>query len=317
MGSRQQYKFGEDFNFKESEKPLEKAGRFLISAVACSVVLTLVLYGIFALVVNTDQEAMIKREIRMYQKVYPQLKPQENILEGSLQALESKDNTIYGKVFQNMAPQVDPVNSMGMFYGADTIPDTKLISYTYDKVQGLVSRQYDVEAVFRGVLRKMSSGDFVNPPMDMPVRDVSYPQIGAGLGVRMNPMLKVWVQHDGLDFIVPQGEPVYAAGEGYVSDVQKASGGNGNTVTISHDGGYTTRYAHLSTIYVREGQKVRKGSKIALAGMSGGSYAPHLHYEVAKNGKYLNPVLYMFASVSPEEFANMLYMSVNTKQSLD
>lgn len=317
MASRQQYKFGDDFTFRESEKPLEKAGRFIVTAVACSVVLTLVMYALFALFVNTEQEAVIKREIRMYEKVYPQLEPQESLLESSIQALESKDNSIYRKVFQNSAPQVDPANTITGLYESDSIPDTKLISYANVKAEGLLSKEKEIEDIFRSVLRRMSSADFVCPPMQMPVKGISYAQIGAGVGVRMNPMLKAWVRHDGLDFIVPQGESVYAAGNGYVSDVKKESGGYGNSVIVSHGGGYATRYANLSTIYVRIGQKVSAGARIARAGMSGGSYAPHLHYEVLKDDICLNPIHYMFASVSPEEYANMLYMSVNTKQSMD
>ena len=76
-------------------------------------------------------------------------------------------------------------------------------------------------------------------------------------------------------------------------------------------------YAHLSDISVKKDQKVTKGQKIGSVGMSGASYAPHLHYEVLKDGEYMDPVNYIFASVSPEEYANMLFMAVNTQQSMD
>jgi murein DD-endopeptidase MepM/ murein hydrolase activator NlpD len=76
-------------------------------------------------------------------------------------------------------------------------------------------------------------------------------------------------------------------------------------------------YAHLESMKVRSGQRVRAGQQIGTVGMSGQAVAPHLHYEVRKDGAALNPVGCFFASVSPDEFANMLYMSVNTMQSMD
>ena len=86
---------------------------------------------------------------------------------------------------------------------------------------------------------------------------------------------------------------------------------------IKHAGGYTTHYAHLDNVYVLKGQKVRRGQKIGTVGMTGKSYAPHLHFEVLRDGVHMDPVNYIFASVGPDEYANMLYMSVNTMQSMD
>ena len=84
-----------------------------------------------------------------------------------------------------------------------------------------------------------------------------------------------------------------------------------------HPGGYQTRYLHLAEISVTQGQKVRKGTRLGTVGMSGTSFAPHLHYEVLQDGRICNPVDYLLGSVSPRDYANMLYMSVNTAQSMD
>ena len=74
---------------------------------------------------------------------------------------------------------------------------------------------------------------------------------------------------------------------------------------------------HLSEINVSKGQRVRRGAKIATVGMSGNAYAPHLHYEVLLDGEFRDPVGYLFGSVAPEEYPNFLYMSINTRQSMD
>ena len=88
-------------------------------------------------------------------------------------------------------------------------------------------------------------------------------------------------------------------------------------MAINHGNGYKTRYAHLADVVVRKGRKVKKGTKIGSVGVSGNSFAPHLHYEVLRDTLILDPVNYLFASVTPEEYLNMMIMSVSTGQSMD
>ena len=125
------------------------------------------------------------------------------------------------------------------------------------------------------------------------------------------------MQHNGLDMIAPSGEPVYAAADGTVSNVIRSRKGLGNVVEIDHGNGYMTRYGHLADVEVRKGRKLTKGTRIGYVGVSGNSFAPHLHYEVIKDTLVMDPVNYMFASVTPEEYVNMLVMSVTTGQSMD
>ena len=123
--------------------------------------------------------------------------------------------------------------------------------------------------------------------------------------------------HNGLDLIAPAGDPVHAAGDGVVTEVVKSRKGLGNVVTITHKGGYKTRYAHLADIEVRKGNRVKKGKVIGYVGVSGNSFAPHLHYEVCRDTSVMDPVHYMFESVTPDEYVNMLIMSASTGQSMD
>ena len=100
----------------------------------------------------------------------------------------------------------------------------------------------------------------------------------------------------------------------------KGSKGNasyGNCVKIDHGNGYLTRYAHLENTRVLKGQKVTRGQRIGQVGMSGNSFAPHLHYEIQKDTLLMDPLNYLFASVSPDEYMRMLFMSVNTGQPMD
>ena len=282
-----------------------------------SMSLFIVLYLVISLVISTETEKRLRRENRAYEKMFATVPQQQELLSNSIEILSWKDGKIYEEVFHTQAPDVDPVGSLEFLFGADTIPDSKIVTYTSRKADALLQTAGEVNASFEKIYRTLAGKDFVMPPMSIPVRDVSYPQIGASTGERLNPFYKTEVAHRGLDIIVPQGSAVYAPADGTVEDVTRSSKGDGNTLVLRHSGGYSTRYLHLSEINVSKGQRVRRGAKIATVGMSGNAYAPHLHYEVLLDGEFRDPVGYLFGSVAPEEYPNFLYMSINTRQSMD
>src|SRR5262249_14451322 len=98
------------------------------------------------------------------------------------------------------------------------------------------------------------------------------------------------------------------------SDLQA---GYGNFIEIDHGHGFTTRYAHLGEIKIRQGQRVKKGTAIATVGSTGGSIAPHLHYEVIRNGKQIDPVHFMIDGVTSHEYSVLRTISQKENQSLD
>lgn len=310
------YKLGSDFLFKESDKPYERVLRFIGAAFVVAVVVALVVYGIFALTINTDTEGRLKRENKMYEKLYSQLSANEELLEDAISGLEIKDAEIYTDVFRSPAPSVDPIESLIMEDG-ESQKNESLIAYAAVKSDSMYVRMHEVEANLLSALSLVADETVVKPPMRLPIDGISFTQIGASLGDRTNPVLRARVRHDGMDIIASTGTPVLAAGDGKVTVVDKNDSGFGNMVSISHAGGYVTRYAHLSTVSVKREQSVHAGQKIGAVGMSGKSFAPHLHYEVLLNGVYLDPVNYIHASVDPREYSNMFYMASNTEQSMD
>ncbi|MCU0223945.1 MAG: LysM peptidoglycan-binding domain-containing M23 family metallopeptidase [Acidobacteria bacterium] len=98
--------------------------------------------------------------------------------------------------------------------------------------------------------------------------------------------------HAGIDVVAPQGTPIYPAREGFVSFVGRQSG-YGQLVIIDHGDGWTSRYAHASKILVRAGDTVAPGEKIALAGRTGRATTSHLHFEIRRNGKAVDPMRYL------------------------
>jgi murein DD-endopeptidase MepM/ murein hydrolase activator NlpD len=123
--------------------------------------------------------------------------------------------------------------------------------------------------------------------------------------------------HTGMDFTSPVGTEIHATGNGVVNKVEYDGRGYGNNVIISHGFGYQTLYGHMSKILVRPGQKVSRGDLIGYVGNTGTSTGPHLHYEVLKGGKPVNPVNYYYNDLTPEEYQTMLEISSKAGQSFD
>ncbi|MBQ3722152.1 MAG: M23 family metallopeptidase [Bacteroidales bacterium] len=300
--------------FKEAHRTFWRILVGVVKYALLSVLMAAVYYAIFAAFVSTDTEKRLHRENKLYEKLYPGMQEREALVYDVIDHLQFRDARIYKDVFYAPAPSLDPVATTEFFSGSDTIPDRNILKYTALKADALLSVADRVEAAMQEVAAHYGQA---LPPLSLPLSGISYVQVGASTGERMNPFYKVNARHNGLDIIASQGDPVFAAAKGRVSSVVRSFKGEGNVVEINHGDGYVTRYCHLGDIYVSQGQTVPVGKKIAAIGLSGNSFVPHLHFEVLKDGEYRDPVHYFFASVSPSDYANMLYMSVNTGQSMD
>lgn len=117
--------------------------------------------------------------------------------------------------------------------------------------------------------------------------------------MRRHPILHVSRPHEGLDITAPAGTPIEAPGAATVRDARWESG-YGQTVTLDHGYGITTKFAHASKLLVRRGQRVKRGDRIALVGSSGLATGPHLHYEVHVNGRPVDPLRYVLPDVITE-----------------
>lgn len=136
-------------------------------------------------------------------------------------------------------------------------------------------------------------------PIHSPAQGVA---ISSSFGVRRDPLLGTPAMHAGIDFRVPYGGPVRAAGAGTVVSAGW-NGGYGRMVEVEHADGMTTRYAHLSKITVKTGDRVERGTIVGKAGSSGRSTGPHLHYEVRRNGTAIDPLRFIKAG---KKIANLL-----------
>lgn len=306
-----------DIRFRKNKISVWAVLRKVLVFFVASVSMAVLYYLIFSLFFSTDEEKRLKQENRIYAQEYPQLEEKEKMLSDVVDGLKVRDDMIYEEIFHASAPDVNPLNSIDFLSGYDSIMDEDIVLYSASKLE-LASASADrVEENFRKIAEVLGQEGYSLPPMTNPLKNYSFAQTGASVGSRINPFYKVEMQHGGLDMIAPSGEPVHAVADGTVKNVIHSRKGLGNVVEIDHGNGYITRYAHLADIEVRKGRKVTKGTRIGYVGVSGNSFAPHLHYEVIKDTVVMDPVNYMFASVTPEEYVNMLVMSVTTGQSMD
>lgn len=307
----------DNVRFKKDRLSVRKLIRKIFRMFLASASVAVVYYVIFALLFNTDTERRLKGENQALEKSLPVLEEKEALLSDVVRNLESRDDRIYEEIFKTSSPSVDPFSSLDFLVGLDTLSDRSLVSSTADKLDIVFDRTRKVEEDLMLISRLLSREDKQIPPMRLPVGEVSFAQIGASVGSKINPFYKVPIRHDGLDIIAPSGEPVYVTADGTVSQITRSRKGLGNVISITHDGGYVTRYAHMSDIQVAKGSNVKAGDLIGYVGTSGNSFAPHLHYEVHRDSLVLDPINYLYASVEPGEYANMLIMSSATGQSLD
>ena len=298
---------------KSIRRRVGKALRYL----AATVTTAIGFYVLFSLLFSTEEEKRLQQENDLYATYYQDLREKERLVSDAVAGLEMKDDALYREIFQTEAPSVDAVTAADVISVSDSLSESFYLSYSASKSESLRMMAGNVEENFKDIYRIMAQRGDSLPPLTLPLEGMSYVQTGASVGPKHNPLYKVDVQHDGIDLVAPQGSAVHAAADGIVRTIIRSNKGLGNIVEIDHRNGYVTRYALLGDINVSQGRTVKRGQKIGTVGISSTTFAPHLHYEVLRGGNVLDPVHFLFASVGPEEYAKMLYMSVSTRQSLD
>ena len=153
-------------------------------------------------------------------------------------------------------------------------------------------------------------------PAIQPINNTQLDRLHLTFGLRMHPIFKVFTDHKGLDFAASLGTPIYATGDGTVSNAY-LSGSYGNVIYLNHGHDYETRYAHLSKFAVGVGDLVKRGQVIGYVGNTGNSVAPHLHYEVLFKGQHVNPLNFFQRDLSSEEYQKLIELGSENSFSLD
>ena len=188
----------------------------------------------------------------------------------------------------------------------------ELVVNTSQKVDMLSKKLYMQTRSFNEIveLSREQENKLACLPAIQPVSNKDLKRTASGYGYRNDPIYHVRRFHHGMDFTCDTGTPVYATGNGKVV-YAKWKTGYGNLVEIDHGYGYKTRYAHLSKILVKEGQQVVRSEEIGLAGSTGKSTGPHVHYEVWIGNKDVNPINYYFMDLDVDQYEEMISLAEN------
>lgn len=178
--------------------------------------------------------------------------------------------------------------SLRMFELGDDDISPELLTKELERMEGEAERLAEVLARLDRIATSYNLAH-MSFPGRQPVLDVV---ITSSFGNRLDPFTKRRAFHSGVDYPAPRGTPIYASAGGRVIFAGRRSH-YGNTVEIDHGGGLVTRYAHASKLLVENDQVVMPGDKIALVGSTGRSTGPHLHFEILKDGRFVDPSIYL------------------------
>ena len=239
-----------------------------------------------------------------------------------LNQLQERDNNIYRMYFEaNPIPNEQRKAGFGgvnRYKSLDGYDNSKMIKQLTKDID-ILSKQLVIQSKSLDeivILAKEKEKMLAAIPAILPVKLVDLTRMASGYKWRMHPILKIRKFHKGMDFTAPTGTPIYASGNGKVIRSSR-SATYGRVVYIDHGYGYTTIYAHMSKIKAKRGQNVKRGDLIGYVGNTGRSVSAHLHYEVRKNGKALNPINFYYGDLTPAQFSAMQKASEEEGQSYD
>lgn len=292
---------------------------YLLSTAAFAFLFVILIQNFF----GSPTERMQAREIEYLKLQYDIMNDKIDNLDILLTELEDRDDNIYRMIFE-----ADPIPSSvrkagyggsNRYLALDGHVNSDMVINTAKRIDVLTSQLYVQSKSFDEIyeMAKNKSEMLSCIPAIMPVKGTDIYRISSHYGQRTDPFYKVAKFHGGIDFSGRVGLGIYATGDGVVIKVEKNKSGYGNNILIDHGYGYKTRYAHLHSFKVKKGQKVKRGQEIGTMGNTGKSTAPHLHYEVIKNNKTVNPINFFYNDITPEEYDKILELSQYPSQTMD
>ena len=274
-------------------------------------------------IINTPSEVAQKRSLENFKLQFDILNKKLGQLEKVIANIENRDNNLY-RVYFEASPIPEEQRRAG-FGGVNRYKDLEgydnsdLIINTTKRLDILtkqtVVQSRSLEEIESLAKNKASLIEAI--PTIQPIKNKDLTRVASGYGYRIDPFTKIRRFHYGMDFTAKRGTPIYATGNGIVKRADNRSSGYGKHIRIDHGFGYVSLYAHLSKYKVRRGQKVKRGDIIGYVGNSGRSVGPHLHYEILKDNKKINPLNFYYGNLSAQEYEALLTQSNQENQSMD
>lgn len=317
------YRFNPDtLSFDRIERNVRTLIKKVLGYLSTGIVSGMIFFFIFLQFFDTPVTKRLKRENEQLLSQYNLMNKDIEKISKALEDIQMRDDNIYRVIFEaNPIPSSVRMAGFGgsnRYTKLESMDNSELIISVAKKLD-ILSKQVYVQSKSYDDVVRMALGKekmVASIPSIMPVSNRDLKRTASGWGMRMHPIYRIPRFHYGMDFTAPTGTDIFATGNGIVKEVGR-NAGYGNVVLIDHGYGYETMYGHLSRTNVKIGQTVNRGDVIGFVGSSGASTAPHLHYEVMKNGQKVNPQNYYFQDLNPLEYEKMITISSNTGQSFD
>jgi murein DD-endopeptidase MepM/ murein hydrolase activator NlpD len=282
----------------------------IFTGLTASVTIIILAYLILSPFFDTPRERILSRELNRMTSNFEVLDQKMDQLEAVLWDLQLRDDNLYRKVFESEpVPQtvrqagtggIDRYGELEGFSTSDLMMDVnQRIDKIFDQIQ-IQERSYNELLK----LAQEQGESLLNRPAIQPIENKGLERTASGFGEKIHPIFNTKIFHKGIDFTAPVGTPVFATADGTVSERGLYSG-FGNRIVIDHGNGCQTVYAHLADFAVHNGQQVKRGQVIGTVGNTGVSTSPHLHYEVHKHGKPVNPINYFLNDLNAGEYTRM------------
>jgi len=296
----------------------------LLGFFSVSLIISVVIVIIFSTYFESPKEMILQKENQELKIYYELLEKEMADINSMMAALQKRDDNVYRVIFE-----AEPIPASIRLAGTggtdrykdlleNNLVDEELILQSLNKVDQLKRQMYIQTKSYDEILQmaRNKSKLLAATPAIQPVANLELTRLASGYGMRIHPILKYKRMHFGIDFTAPRGTPIYSTGDGVVERVILNFGGYGRQIIVRHGFGYKTLYAHMQDIDVKVGDKVKRGDKIGTVGNTGLSTAPHLHYEIIKDGKKVNPVNYFFMDLNDDEYEKILELASIENQSL-
>ncbi|HYW36036.1 MAG TPA: M23 family metallopeptidase [Balneolaceae bacterium] len=308
-------------NLLESE-PSEQVIQAACTWIVAGVVIAGLVVSIMYKMTGTPAEIALRAKNKVLRKQLNHTKRTVKKFRQQLKTLSHDDNKLYRSVLgmKKISHGEREAGAGGAdiyakydVYGKKTANILKWTSKHLKQMERTIKIQ---KASFAKIERKYNTDrkKFKHIPAIKPVAG----PITSGFGMRYHPILHHMRFHKGVDIGAPVGTKIYASAAGVVKHAGP-EGTYGNLIIIDDGYGYETYYAHLSAIAkgIKPGVNVKRGEKIGLVGQTGLTTGPHLHYEVHKNGKAVNPIIYFYANTTPSQFLKYKRMAEKSTKSMD
>lgn len=309
--------------YEKLETPLRVTLLRVLGFIAASIVTAIIIVSVAFKYLDSPKEKILRQQYESATENYEVLTGQVKNLQQQMADLEKRDNDVYRSIFEaNPIPDSARAKAMEKqkeFIMVQNMNPNDLSGSIANTLNNLSKRVAFQNKSFDeiGGFIKNKEVLLAATPAIQPVSNKDLNRVASGFGFRIDPVYKTVKMHAGLDFAAPQGTPIYATANGTISLSGNTGNGYGNHVIINHGYGYETLYGHMVRVKLRPGQRVKRGEIIGWVGSTGKSTGPHLHYEVHKNGRALDPVYFFYNDLTPEQYDRLLKMASSSNQSFD